>query len=103
MKRILFISTIIAFAFAGCQKAELTPICENNNTGVLLMDSHQPQPFHIFLDGAFLGRVEAHSEKRFTVSPGTYAVTAQYASGSGNVWSLSVTITQCQTFRAGLY
>ena len=103
MKRILLISTIVAMAFAGCQKADVTPSCEKYNTGTLIIDSHQPHDFNIFLDGAYLGKVEAHTKKNFTVEAGTYAVTAQYSNGSPNVWSLSVTIYQCQSYTGKLY
>lgn len=78
MKKLLLLLAI-ACSTASCSKTNYTPSCETNGTGTLLVDSHQPQNFDIYLDGAFLGVVPAHQKKSFEVSTQTYALTARRA------------------------
>lgn len=102
-QKVLVIAVGIAMALGACSKNSFTPACETNDTGTLIVDSHQPHPFNIYLDGAYLGQVPAHGNKSFTVSTQTYALTANRADGGGAQHSLSLTIYQCQSFTAQLY
>lgn len=102
---ILFV-LVSTIAIISCKKEDTRPECEKNNWGSLKVDNYFADPYKVYIDDAYKGTVAAFGLETYSnVSSGTHAT--KYVQASGYVlypteYTLSVTITQCQTFTANL-
>jgi len=82
------------------------PACETNNVGTLRVDSNKEDPYKVYVNSAYKGTVGAYATADFgNIAAGTYSTRYEQASGYilyPTEYTLSVTITQCQTFTATL-
>ena len=100
---LVVISTIAIFS---CKKEDTRPDCEKNNWGSLEVDSWLDDPYSVYIDNAYKGTVAGWGNVTYNnISSGTHAT--KYIQNSGYIltpttYTLSVTITQCQTSTAKL-
>lgn len=82
------------------------PQCEQNNTGTLRVVCNLSDPYKVYVNNAYKGTVGAYTSADFgNVTAGTYSTRYEQASGYifyPTEYTLSVTITQCNTFTANL-
>ena len=103
--RILLLLILIAF-FVSCAKEDTRPDCEKNNWGTLSVDSYKSDPYQVYIDNAYKGTVAAYGLVTYDkITAGTHAT--KYVQASGYVftpteYTLSVNITQCNTFTASI-
>lgn len=100
MKKTLIICALGAL-LGGCTQSEIgKQDCEVNNQGNIRVRSIQNETFAIYLNGGYKGPVGAGQTVTYEdITAGTYTIEAREVDYifSQDIYSASITLTQCET------
>jgi hypothetical protein len=103
MRKLKFFVLIQGFLFTmnGCVQEDTRPDCEKNDWGTVEIDSYLADPYKVYIDGMFKGRVVAYGLADFSnVSSGSRTIKLVQESGYilyPTEYTYSATVSDCNT------
>ena len=103
MKKIYFflLAFSILFSLNGCIQEDTRPDCEKNDWGTVEVDSYLGNPYKVYIDGLYKGRVAAYGLVEYSnVSSGARTIKLVQESGFilyPTEYTYSANITDCNT------
>ena len=91
----------ILFTLNGCVQEDTRPDCEKNDWGTVEIDSYLDDPYKVYIDGMYKGRVTAYGLVDFSnVSSGSRTIKLVQESGYTfypTEYTYSASVSDCNT------